>query len=186
MIKTKYLEFQLLRHILIGFLLVLPIESSADITADLNKQFRVEKWLQKIENPYWKDAGKASEITYTSKGVIVRSINTVSLIQPFGNAQLSIEIHRRGENYSATITSSDGYLTCRKDICNIPMYISFTEDPMIIRGYLSRQGNSILVPDMGMIFDSSLKFGDFFSLQIEFFGKDMKFFNFRALDYNPL
>jgi hypothetical protein len=185
-IKNKYTEIQLFKLILVGFLVILPINSFADITSDLNKQFRVEKWLQKIGNPYWKDAGRASEITYTNKGVIVQSINKVPLIQPFEDARLSIEIHRKGEHYSATITSSDGYLTCRKDICNIPMYISFSEDPMTIRGYLSRQGNSISVPDMGMIFDSSLKFGDFFSLKIEFFGKDEKYFNFRALDYTPL
>jgi len=185
-IKIRDIQVHLSKFILSYLFLVLPIDSFADVASDLNKQFKVEKWLQAIGNPYWKDAGRASKVIYTRNGVIVQSINKVPLFQPFNDARLSIEIYRNGESYSAKITTSDGYLTCRKDICNIPMYISFIEDPITIRGYISREENSILIPDMGMIFDSSLKMGEFFSLRVQFFGRDEKFFNFRALDYTPL
>ena len=188
MTRTTIKRPSIAKMIVFSLLCISPTVTYSDLADDLNKQFKIEKWMQKTGNPDISSAEGNSGIEYQSPHqVTVNSINTVNLIPPFNDASLSIQLQRNGDDYKAIIRTTDGYLTCPKNICDIPIYIYDRETPAKLRGYVIRAENIITIPDMGgMLIDSSLKMGNFFYINVEYFGEYKKSFSFRAADYSPI
>lgn len=169
---------------------ILPIEKSeaSDAATLLNKQFQLEKALKESGNPYYADAAEYSEWRYNSPHEVwVKSINTVPLFEPFNDPHLLLTITRSGDDYTAVITSEDGWLTCRKDVCALPFVIN-GEHKWAMRGYVVRKTNSIIIDrySLAMLMEVSLQYGDFFSIEVQFFGKEQRVFNFRVSDFKAL
>lgn len=161
---------------------------ASDAATQLNKQFWLEKALKESGNPYYTDAAEYSEWRYNSPHEVwVKSINTVPLYEPFNDPHLLLTITRSGDDYTAVITAEDGYLTCRKDVCALPLVIN-GKHKSTMRGYAVRKTNSIIIDrySLAMLMEASLRYGDFFSLEVQFFGNEQRTFNFRVSGFKAL
>lgn len=162
--------------------------SAEDAASALNKQFRLEKTLKESGNPYYANAAEYSDWRYESPNQVwVKSINTVPLFEPFNDPHLLLTITRSGDDYTAVITSEDGWLSCRKNVCDLPLVIN-GEHKKTMRGYVDRKTNSIFIErySLAILMEVSLQYGDFFSIEVQFFGKEQRVFNFRVSDFKAL